>query len=279
VSTYSRLGKGLESLIPSGEGSSESEGKSPNMIELSRISVNTFQPRQVFDDVSLNGLSDSIRQYGVVQPILVRPKQGGYELIAGERRFRASQLAGLTTIPAVVKDYTDEESLQVALIENLDRDDLSPIEEALGYKRLIDDFSYSQQAVADSVQKSRSAVANTLRLLNLPKVVQDGILSQVISEGHGRALLGLNEPHLIPIMYKEILKQELSVRQSESRVKALNKPTQKDMPSQLLLSFADQFKSETGMKTVVKGSERKGSVEIRYSSKQELDKLMTLLIE
>jgi ParB family transcriptional regulator, chromosome partitioning protein len=275
VSTYSRLGKGLESLIPSGTDTVLSE--TTNEIKLELISVNPFQPRQVFNEEALFALRDSVKQYGVAQPILVRPKDGKYELIAGERRFRASQLAGLDSIPVVVKDYTDEESLQIALIENLDREDLNAIEEARGYKRLIEEFSYSQQDVASSVHKSRSAVANTLRLLQLPELVQDGIMNQDISEGHGRALLGLKESHLISILYKEICQQELSVRQTEARVTLLNFPKVAENHKQDMSEISKRLSLNAGFNAKIKGTERHGVVELKYTSSQELEALMKRL--
>lgn len=275
MSTYSRLGKGLESLIPSVN--SESESKGAHTIKLSLISVNPFQPRQVFDDDALLALSNSIKQYGVAQPILVRPKNGAYELVAGERRFRASQLAGLHSIPAVVKPYTDEESLQIALIENLDREDLNPIEEARGYRQLMTDFSYSQQDVAASVHKSRSAVANTLRLLQLPDSVQEGIMNRLISEGHGRALLGLKDVSLIPILYKEVIRQALSVRQTESRVTALNAPKVETSTKENLDEVIDQLRNLTGLKATLKGTRRRGVVSLKYTSVQELESLINRL--
>jgi len=277
VSTYSRLGRGLESLIPSSGPKGDPQKLDQSEIKLSLIKVNPYQPRQVFAPEALDALVTSIKQFGVAQPILVRPKEGGYELIAGERRFRASVKAGLETIPAVVRDYSDEESLQLALIENLDREDLNPIEEARGYKRLIDEFSFSQQKVADCMHKSRSAIANTLRLLQLPEEVQDGVMKERLSEGHARALLGVKDATLIPILYKEIVQQHLSVRQTERRVRDVNHPKILDDSLSWLEEAQTRVSSTIGLSVSIKGNDQKGKVEIKYTSQKDLERLLQVL--
>ena len=228
------LGKGLSAIF------SENDTEDKNEIvtlKISQIEPNRTQPRRSFDEEALQELAGSIADHGVLQPILVRPQiYGGYQIVAGERRYRASRMAGLTEIPAIVRELSDSETMQLALIENLQRQDLSPMEEAQGYRTLMDSYGFSQEEVARTVGKSRSAVANTLRLLGLPEEIKPLLEEGRLSAGHARALLGLNDPKEIEAAAKKIVDESLSVRQAESLVKKLNsdaKKPEKEKPQKL----------------------------------------------
>lgn len=228
------LGKGLSAIF------SENDTEDKNEIvtlKISQIEPNRTQPRRSFDEEALQELAGSIADHGVLQPILVRPQiYGGYQIVAGERRYRASRMAGLTEIPAIVRELSDSETMQLALIENLQRQDLSPMEEAQGYRTLMDSYGFSQEEVARTVGKSRSAVANTLRLLGLPEEIKPLLEEGRLSAGHARALLGLNDPKDIEAAAKKIVDESLSVRQAESLVKKLNsdaKKPEKEKPQKL----------------------------------------------
>ena len=216
------LGKGLDALFID---NSTEDVKSAVKLNINDIEPNRDQPRKHFDEAALSELADSIALHGVIQPLLVRPiSDGGYQLIAGERRWRASRLAGLTEVPVVIREMTDSEAMELALIENLQREDLNPIEEAEGYKLLMDTYSLTQSEAAERVGKSRPAVANAMRLLSLPKEVLDLIKEGRISSGHGRTLLGLNDNSMMLKLCKEIEEKQISVRQLESIIKTLNNP-------------------------------------------------------
>ena len=228
------LGKGLSAIF------SENDTEDKNEIvtlKISQIEPNRTQPRRSFDEEALQELAGSIADHGVLQPILVRPQiYGGYQIVAGERRYRASRMAGLTEIPAIVRELDDSQTMQLALIENLQRQDLSPMEEAQGYRTLMDSYGFSQEEVARTVGKSRSAVANTLRLLGLPEEIKPLLEEGRLSAGHARALLGLNDPKEIEAAAKKIVDESLSVRQAESLVKKLNsdaKKPEKEKPQKL----------------------------------------------
>lgn len=228
------LGKGLSAIF------SENDTEDKNEIvtlKISQIEPNRTQPRRSFDEEALQELAGSIADHGVLQPILVRPQiYGGYQIVAGERRYRASRMAGLTEIPAIVRELDDSQTMQLALIENLQRQDLSPMEEAQGYRTLMDTYGFSQEEVARTVGKSRSAVANTLRLLGLPEEIKPLLEEGRLSAGHARALLGLNDPKNIEAAAKKIVDESLSVRQAESLVKKLNsdaKKPEKEKPQKL----------------------------------------------
>ena len=228
------LGKGLSAIF------SENDTEDKNEIvtlKISQIEPNRTQPRRSFDEEALQELAGSIADHGVLQPILVRPQiYGGYQIVAGERRYRASRMAGLTEIPAIVRELDDSQTMQLALIENLQRQDLSPMEEAQGYRTLMDSYGFSQEEVARTVGKSRSAVANMLRLLGLPEEIKPVLEEGRLSAGHARALLGLNDPKNIEAAAKKIVDESLSVRQAESLVKKLNsdaKKPEKEKPQKL----------------------------------------------
>lgn len=216
------LGKGLSAIF------SENDTEDNNEIQtlkISQIEPNRSQPRRSFDEEALGELAESIREHGVLQPILVRPQiYGGYQIVAGERRYRASRMAGLSEIPAIVRELSDSETMQIALIENLQRRDLSPLEEAKGYKTLMDEYNFSQEEVARTVGKSRPAVANTLRLLSLPEDVKPLLEDGSLSAGHARAILSIEDEALATETAQKVVKEGLSVRETENLTKKLNKP-------------------------------------------------------
>lgn len=216
------LGKGLSAIF------SENDTEDNNEIQtlkISQIEPNRSQPRRSFDEEALGELAESIREHGVLQPILVRPQiYGGYQIVAGERRYRASRMAGLSEIPAIVRELSDSETMQIALIENLQRRDLSPLEEAKGYKTLMDEYNFSQEEVARTVGKSRPAVANTLRLLSLPEDVKPLLEDGSLSAGHARAILSIEDEALATDTAQKVVKEGLSVRETENLTKKLSKP-------------------------------------------------------
>ncbi len=277
------LGKGLDALFID---NSTEDAKSALKLNINDIEPNRDQPRKHFDEEALSELADSIALHGVIQPLLVRPiSDGGYQLIAGERRWRASRLAGLTEVPVVIREMTDSEAMELALIENLQREDLNPIEEAEGYKLLMDTYSLTQSEAAERVGKSRPAVANAMRLLALPKEVLDLIKEGRISSGHGRTLLGLNDKSMMPKLCAEIEEKQISVRQLESIIKTLNNP-KKDKEEKPKKQKRDPYfdecelaiRQELGRKAVVnvkKGN--KGTLEIEFFSKEDLQSILETL--
>lgn len=275
------LGKGLEALFVDNTNSSTDV----MTLRISEIEPNKLQPRKDFDEAALADLADSIREHGVIQPLLVRPMPtGGYQLIAGERRWRASRMAGLTEVPVVVRDMDDMETMEIALIENLQREDLNAIEESLGYKALAEQYSMTQEQIAKSVGKSRPVVANALRLLNLPPKVLEMVRRDEISVGHARALLPLEEKKLIEENAERIVKQHLTVRDIEKLVTAQkeNKPPKaaKEKPV-----FHDTFFQELELATAheygrivkIKQKNGRGRIEIEFYNKHELAVLIEKL--
>ncbi len=277
------LGKGLDALFID---NSTEDVKSAVKLNINDIEPKRDQTRKTFDEAALSELADSIALHGVIQPLLVRPiSDGGYQLIAGERRWRASRLAGLTEVPVVIREMTDSEAMELALIENLQREDLNPIEEAEGYKLLMDTYSLTQEQAAERVGKSRPAVANAMRLLALPSEVLDLIKEGRISSGHGRTLLGLNDKSIMLKLCGEIEEKQLSVRQLESIVKALNNPKKEkeDKPKKVKRDpYFDEcelaIRQELGRKATVnvkKGN--KGTLEIEFFSKEDLQSILETL--
>lgn len=234
------LGRGFDSLFLDNSSDAQAESGSVSL-PIGQIEPDRGQPRTRFDEEALAELENSIREYGVLQPLLVRPMSDGtYRIVAGERRWRAARRAGLTEVPVIIRSLTDSEAAAIALIENLQRKDLNAIEEAVGIKRLIEEFDFTQEEAADKLSKSRSAIANALRLLALPgdvmKLVSDGELSA----GHARTLLGLNDKELIPETARQVIEEKLSVRQTEQLVKALNKPPRTPKPKPRRDTFYDE---------------------------------------
>jgi ParB family chromosome partitioning protein len=276
------LGRGIEALFPGTGPQPVSPGAGERWIAVGEIRPNRYQPRRRFDDATIGELADSIRQKGVVQPLLVRQSDGGYELIAGERRLRAAQLAGLERVPVIVREATAAESFELALVENIQREDLSPLEEAEAYRRLLDEFELTQEMVAERVGKSRSAVANLLRLLTLPESVKEQIAAGVLSAGHARALLALPSAAQRLALAREIVSAGLSVRDAEGRV-AARTPTSKgrskaSAPVNLhLRAVQDDLCRTLGTRVRIVPRGRGGSIEIEYYSAEELERLLTRL--
>ena len=234
------LGRGFDSLFLDNSSDAQAESGSVSL-PIGQIEPDRGQPRTKFDEEALSELENSIREYGVLQPLLVRPMSDGtYRIVAGERRWRAARRAGLTEVPVIIRSLTDSEAAAIALIENLQREDLNPIEEAVGIKRLIEEYDFTQEAAADKLSKSRSAIANSLRLLALPNEVLKFLSDGVLSAGHGRALLGLNNKELIPETADRVIEEKLSVRQTEQLVKALNKPVRPPKPKPKRDTFYDE---------------------------------------
>ncbi len=246
-------------------------------IEVVKISPNPFQPRKVFEPAALRELADSIKEHGVIQPLVVTKTAVGYEIVVGERRFRASQLAGLDKVPAIIKEsMVDQTKLEVALIENIQRQELNPIEEAQAYERLMKTFNLTQDQVAKKVGKSRPAVANTVRLLNLPAEIQRAVIEGKLMEGHARALLGLNDPEKMLLMYKVVIDQNLNVRQVESKVRELMTKRQMDSaaPDPKLLAMESELRGKLGTQVKISRQGQGGKITIEFFSDEELSELI-----
>ena len=265
------LGRGIGALIPGNYERDDTEAMStatPSSVPLAAIHPNPFQPRQHFAEAAIDELARSISEKGILQPLLVRPMNGGYELIAGERRFRAAQRIGLETVPVTVREASDGEVLEIALIENIQRENLNPIEEAYAYRRLIEEFELTQDEIAQRVGKDRSTVANTLRLLQLPPEVQQEIERGALSAGHARALVGLNSDVARIELAREVLARRLTVRETEKLAKRTARPTVDDD-----LQAAEQRLTEA-LRTRVRIANRRngsGRIEIEYYSLDELN--------
>lgn len=281
------LGKGLSALIPvaappqSVQNTSRDDPKT--QVDIDKISPSPFQPRRAFDEIKLQELAMSIRNQGIIQPLVVRPKGERFELIAGERRWRAAMKAGLSTVPVVVRQASDRDALQLALIENLQREDLNPIEEATGYRRLQDEFTWSQEEVADKVGKSRPAVTNALRLLALPSEVQQEVASGNLPAGQARALLGLQSEAVIITAYREVLARALSTRETEKLVRNLKAGRRRRRESPAvdpdLRSLVEELQRALGTKIRVlpKARSNKGKIEIEYYSLPDLERIIGMI--
>lgn len=251
-------------------------------LDVTSIVPNPYQPRKIFDNEALKELADSIREHGVIQPVVVTQNGAGYELVVGERRFRASQLAGLAKIPAIVKKQLhDQTKLEVALIENIQRRELNPIEEAQAYDRLIKTFNLTQDQVAKKVGKSRPAITNTLRLLNLPAEIQRAVIEGKISEGHARAILGLTDTERQLQMYRTILEQGLNVRQVESKVREFMARKRLDAaaPDPKLMALESELRGKLGTQVKIQRQGRGGRITIDFFSDEELDEIVHKMAE
>ncbi|WP_152395814.1 ParB/RepB/Spo0J family partition protein [Paenibacillus guangzhouensis] len=276
-----RLGKGLDALIPS---LSIHEDDKVIEIMLGQLRPNPYQPRKAFDEASIQELAESIKQHGVIQPIIVRSVLKGFEIIAGERRFRASQLCGNATIPAVVRNFNDQQVMEIALIENLQRENLNAIEIAVAYQGLMDQFSLTQEELSMKVGKSRSHIANFLRLLQLPEEVKDYVSRGTLSMGHARAIAGVKDVGKVKELAKQTISNEWSVRELEEAIQNLNakatavkeKPKAKKRDPyihQIEESLRERFKTTVK----IKASKDKGKIELAYYSQQDLERLLELL--
>ena len=291
------LGKGLDSLIPDAVSEAkakkgtakeeilpEDKGTQETMVKITMVEPNRKQPRKNFDEDSLQELSDSIRQVGLIQPILVQDRKDHYEIIAGERRWRASKMAGLKEIPVIIRDYTEQEIMEISLIENIQREDLNPIEEAQAYKRLLTEFNLKQDEVAERVAKSRAAVTNSIRLLKLCDKVQQMVIDDMISTGHARALLAVEDPEEQYVLAQQIFDQKLSVREVEKLVKNLHKPEKQKLKKDnqtiqvIYQDIEEKLKQKLSTKVIVtpKG-EGSGKIEIEFYNHEDLDRLLDIL--
>lgn len=280
------LGKGLGALISEDFSIENETNTGVAELKITQIEPDPTQPRKDFDQEKLDLLAESIRMHGVIQPLIVtEQKDGFYRIIAGERRWRAAKQAGLTTVPAVVRQYSKEQSAEIALVENLQREDLNGIEEARGYKTLMEEFSLTQQQVAEKVGKSRPAVANALRLLNLPESVQDMVIYGELSSGHARAISGLSDPELQIDLAQKVIAQDLSVRQIEKIITQLDQPKPEQQEEKFLdLNLKTQLKkiqtelqSFLGTKVKVVSGKNKGKIEIEYYDLSELERVIELI--
>ena len=292
------LGKGLDALFSSDEvmepqeeympvseePSSEEIKEKVQIVDIYTVEPDREQPRKNFDPEKLQELSDSIRQYGVLQPLLVQKEKDYYKIIAGERRWRAARLAGLTEIPVIVKEFTPQDSMAVSLIENLQRQNLNPMEESMAYQKLLTEFSMTQEQVAEKLGKSRSAIANSLRLQNLPEAVQKSISEGMISMGHAKVLLGLDDKAEQTRLAVRIIGEKLSVRELEQILaekkptKAKKKSEKKETAKDLATRMAEErMKELLGTQVINKKGAKKGKIEIEYHSEEELDRILNFL--
>ena len=284
------LGRGLDSLIPTSVGEdkiiqevAKKSGSSESTVDINLINPNREQPRKEFNKEKLEELADSIKQHGLIEPILVQDRKDHYEIIAGERRWRAAKLAGLKEVPVVIREFSEQEIVEISLIENIQREDLNAIEEALAYKSLMDKFGLKQEEVATKVSKNRATVANSLRLLKLCDVVQKMVIDKQISEGHARALIGIEDKDKQIALAERIVKNKLSVRDIERIVKEgdASKPPKKELPHELDLFYkdmAEKMKTSLGTKVSITGKgDGSGKIEIEFYSNDDLDRIKALL--
>ena len=275
------LGKGLDLLFA--ENALEDAGKAVTL-PIDEVTPNKEQPRKQFDDAALSELSASISQHGILQPLLVRPMAGGgYQIVAGERRFRAARMAGLSELPVVIRELDDRETAELALIENLQREDLNPMEEALGYQTLMSSYGLTQEETAKIVNKSRPAVANALRLLNLPKEVSDLVAAGILSAGHARAILAFDTPEKQVEMAELVLKKDASVREIERLAKAAKQQSKEEKPKTVFArdSFFDEVElalsEQLGRKVKVIEGEKSGTLLLEFYGKDDLQALANKL--
>lgn len=286
----SGLGKGLDSLIADKVGTAGDkieENKNEVMVSINKVEPNKEQPRKTFDEDALLELSESIKQFGVLQPLLVTDKKDYYEIIAGERRWRAAKMAGLKKVPVIVKDLTDQEIVEISLIENIQRENLNPIEEAIAYKRLLNEFNLKQDEVAERVSKSRTAVTNSMRLLKLCDKVQQMVINDMISTGHARALLGITDEEKQYNLAQRIFDEKISVRETEKLVKKMQKqksePVKEAAPEKKKLDAVyqeaeEKMKTILGTKVIINQKDSmKGKIEIEYYSPEELTRIYELI--
>ena len=302
----SGLGRGLDALFPektvqskpktvktvkeekkvavdTKKSSQQETSNGERMMKISMIEPNREQPRKKFDEDALQELSESIKQYGILQPLLVSDKKDYYEIVAGERRWRAAKMAGLKEVPVVVKEFSTQEIVEISLIENIQREDLNPVEEAMAYKRLIDEFHLKQDEIAERVSKSRTAVTNSMRLLKLDSRVQQMMVDEMISAGHARAILAISDPEQQYNAAMKVFDEKLSVRETEKLVKSILTPTKKkpvvSNPTEdaIYESLEEKMKGITGTRVFIhRKKKNKGKIEIEYYSRDDLDRIIDL---
>ncbi|MDK2807638.1 MAG: ParB family transcriptional regulator, chromosome partitioning protein [Clostridiales bacterium] len=285
------LGKGLDSMIPEKvEKKSNTEKKIDNVsretfVSINLIEPNATQPRKKFDEDALHELAESIKQFGIIQPLVVQKRNKYYEIIAGERRWRAAKLAGLKELPVIVKDYSDKEIVEISIIENIQREDLNPIEEAMAYQRLLKEFQLKQDEIAERVCKSRTAVTNSMRLLKLSDKVKQLLIDDIISGGHGRALLPIDDEELQYTVALKILDENMSVRETEKFVKTLLTPKPEKLKKQdekssiIYRGLEEKMKAVMGTKVSInQKNDEKGMIQIEYYSKEEFERVVDMIM-
>lgn len=298
----SGLGRGLDALFPEKTVHSKQEEKPVQKavsaddkkeketaengiktVKISKVEPNREQPRKKFDEDALLELSESIKQYGVLQPLLVSDKKDYYEIIAGERRWRAAKMAGLKEVPIIIKEFSDQETVEISLIENIQREDLNPVEEAQAYKRLIDEFHLKQDEIADRVAKSRTAVTNSLRLLKLDPRVQDMVVDEMITAGHARAILSIPDSDMQEMVASKVFDNQLSVRETEELVRKILKPSKKkekvsnSAEDAIYENLEEKMKGITGTRVFIRRKKNnKGKIEIEYYSRDDLERIIDL---
>lgn len=288
------LGKGLDSLIPSNvmepakKVTAEESAKNEDgatLVKITKVEPNREQPRKNFDEDALQELSESIKQFGLLQPILVQDRKTYYEIIAGERRWRAAKMAGLKEVPVIIRDLSEQEIVEISLIENIQREDLNPIEEAQAYKRLLTEFNLKQDEVAERVSKSRTAVTNSMRLLKLCDKVQKMVVDEMISTGHARALISIEDPEEQYIVAQKIFDEKLSVREVEKLVKNLHKPPKPKKAENKTLEaiyneLSEKMKQSLGTKVSISAKDNgSGKIEIEFYNHDDLDRLMEKIMK
>lgn len=290
------LGRGLDSLIPEKKNSSTKKSEKPDsgeenvsksgelMMKINMVEPNRDQPRKNFEEDALLELADSIKQMGILQPLLVRKRKDYYEIIAGERRWRAAKIAGLKEVPVIIKDYTEQEIVEIGLIENIQRENLNPIEEAMAYKKLLEEFHLKQDEVAERVSKSRTAVTNSMRLLKLNEKVQQMIIDDMITTGHARALLAIDDQEQQYVLANKIFDEKLSVRETEKLIKEIKNPKKPKVKKPVENSFlyddlANKMKEVMGTKVSISSKGNgKGKIEIEYYSDKELERMFDMIM-
>lgn len=278
------LGKGLGALIPEENLEEKNFNKENgiNVISINLIKANIDQPRKNFDEEKIIQLSESIKEHGIIQPIILKKEGETYNIVAGERRWRAAKIAGIKEIPAIIMDLSDKEILEISLIENIQRQDLNPIEESIAYKKLIDEFNLTQEQLSNRIGKSRTSITNCLRLLNLDKRVQEYLIDGVITEGHGRAILSIEDKELQYKLAQSIIDEGLSVREAEKLIKSIitekkNLQPEAKAKNPYYIDIKDKLENLFGTKVLLMDKKNKGKIEIEYYSKEDLQRILDIL--
>lgn len=277
------LGKGLGALIPEEmqQGKSEEKKEVNNLVSINKIKSNNMQPRKLFDDDKIAELAESIKNHGIVQPIILKQDNDSYMIVAGERRWRAAKLLGLKEVPAIIMDLTDKDILEISLIENIQRQDLNPIEEALAYKRLIDTFKLTQDELGKRIGKSRVSITNLIRLINLSEAVQQYLIDGVITEGHGRVLLSISDERLQEEIARKVIDEKLSVRELEALIKSISRESKdverKRENNPYYKDVTEKLQNYFGTKVSISNKNNKGKIEIEYYSDEDLQRILEII--